>query len=55
MVVNNLHENCMFVSIDKSLDTGQKGLRNEKIRTLHIKSTHRGEKPVGISAVLLQP
>jgi len=43
------------MSIGKSLDNAQKGLRNEKIRTLHIKSTHRGEKPGGISAVLLQP
>lgn len=37
MVVNNLQENHMFISLDTSLDTAQKGLRNEKIRTLHIK------------------
>lgn len=45
MVVNNLHdETCVFVSIDKSLDTVQKGLRNEKITTPHIKTAHREEK-----------
>lgn len=56
MVVNNLHdETCVFVSIDKSLDTVQKGLRNEKITTPHIETAHREEKQVGVSAVLPRP
>lgn len=38
MAVNNFQENHMFISIDTSLDTAQKGLRSEKIRTLHIKN-----------------
>lgn len=44
MAVNNFQENHMFISIDTSLDTAQKGLRSEKIRTLHIKKPHRSER-----------
>lgn len=40
MVENNFQENHMFISINTSLDTAQKGLRKEIIRTLHIKNTH---------------
>lgn len=44
----------MLASMDKSLDTAWKGLRNEKWYPSHKEHTYRGGKTVGISAVLLQ-